>query len=179
MGFFSPDTGSDKCSPMTRGPYVETEVSFELGCSCGEAFALMSDMKRFPSFFTGYGPIPPVVHCELLTAAPVQVGSKRLITNGDGSALEELVQVYSVDHEQLYRIEKGFVAPFSWMVCAAEGHWQFKPSEEGTLVTWSYRFELTTLLVMPIVGFIVHGFFRRAMMRCLKNMGNAAEASRP
>ena len=117
---------------MTRGPYVETEVSFELGCSCAEAFALMSDMKRFPSFFTGYGPIPPVVRCELLTSAPVQVGSKRLITNGDGSVLEELVQVYKVDHEQLYRIEKGFVAPFSWMVCAAEGHWQFKPSEEGT-----------------------------------------------
>jgi hypothetical protein len=160
---------------MTQASFVETHASVQVASSDRDAFTLMSDMEKFPSFFTGYGPIPHVVGCELVTPSPVGVGSKRLITNGDGSVLEEVVQVHVPGKEQKYRIEKGFVPPFSWMIAAAEGHWIFEPDGEQTRITWRYRFELRTMLVKPIAGFIVHGLFKRAMTRCLANMKAALE----
>lgn len=158
---------------MTQVPFVETSASVRVSASAPDAFSLMSDMEKFPSFFTGYGPIPQVVSCELITPSPVNVGSKRLITNGDGSVLEEVVQVHNPGKEQRYRIENGFVPPFSWMIAAAEGHWMFEPDGNQARITWRYRFELKTILAKPVAGFIVHVLFRRAMSRCLLNMQRA------
>ena len=154
---------------------METSVSVDVACDPGTAFALMSDMERFPSFFTGFGPIPRVLRCELATPPPVDIGSKRLISNADGSVLEEIVKIHKVGEEQMYRIEKGFIPPFSWMVAAAQGHWFFKSEQKGTSMTWRYRFELTSGLLKPIAGLIVHVFFKRAMKRCLDNMRAASE----
>ena len=159
---------------MISTPFVDTSASIQVDCDCSAAFALMSDMRRFPSFFTGYGPIPHVVRCELVTAAPVDVGSKRLITNGDGSVLEEIVQVHKPGKEQMYRIEKGFIAPFSLMIAAAQGHWFFEPAGNASQITWHYKFELKSVFFKPIAWVIVRVFFKRAMQRCLENMKKAS-----
>ena len=164
---------------MTQVPFVETHASVQVAGSDQDAFTLMSDMEKFPSFFTGYGPIPHVVGCELVTPSPVGVGSKRLITNADGSVLEEVVQVHVPGKEQRYRIENGFVPPFSWMISAAEGHWTFESGGEQTRITWAYRFELRSIMVKPIAGFIVHVLFKRAMARCLDNMKAAFDLENP
>ena len=167
---FNHPLSSVKFGSMTHTPFVDTYARVQVDCDCSAAFALMSDMERFPSFFTGFGPIPHVVRCELLTAMPVGVGTRRLITNGDGSALEEIVQVHETGKEQMYRIEKGFVPPFSLMIAAAEGHWRFEPKGERAQITWHYKFELKSVLFKPIAWFIVHVLFKRAMQRCLENM---------
>ena len=155
---------------MTDMPYVETSTSILVPGGAPAAFALMSDMERFPSFFTGYGPIPHVVRCELATDLPVGVGTKRLITSADGSVLEEVILVHEFGKEQVYRIEKGFIPPFSWMVAAAQGHWFFEVKGDETEIRWRYRFELTSQFFVPLAGFIVHLFFKGAMRRCLRNM---------
>ena len=160
---------------MTEVPFVETHASVQVAGNNLDAFALMSDMEKFPAFFTGYGPIPHVVGCELATPSPLGVGSKRLITSADGSVLEEVVQIHEPGREQRYRIEKGFVPPFSWMIHAAEGHWSFASMGNHTRIVWRYRFELKTMLVKPLAGFIVHVLFKRAMARCLANMKTAFE----
>ncbi|MBT6179770.1 MAG: SRPBCC family protein [Deltaproteobacteria bacterium] len=158
---------------MRKIPFVETHVDILIPSDRDAAFALMSDLDQFPTFFTGFGPIPKVVRCELVSPLPVAVGSKRLISNGDGSVLEEIVEIHEDGKEQRYRIEKGFVPPFSFLIAAAVGHWTFESEAQGTRVGWTYRFELTSSLARPIAGFIVHVFFKRAMMRCLGNMRQA------
>ena len=158
---------------MQKIPFVETHVDVLIPCSRGDAFALMSNLEQFPKFFTGFGPIPKVVSCELVTPLPVRVGSKRLISNGDGSVLEEIVEIHEEDKEQRYRIEKGFVPPFSILISAAVGHWTFVSEGEHTRVGWTYRFELSSVLAIPIAGVIVHFLFKRAMARCLSNMQKA------
>jgi hypothetical protein len=155
---------------MQKIPFVETRVDILISCAREEAFALMSDLDQFPQLFTGFGPIPKVVRCELVTPLPVAAGSKRLISNSDGSVLEEIVELHEEGKEQRYRIEKGFVPPFSFLIAAAVGHWTFVSEGENTRVGWTYRFELTSSLALPIASFIVHVLFKRAMMRCLRNM---------
>jgi hypothetical protein len=155
---------------MKELPYVETIAELMLPCDSESAFRIAGDLERFPEFFTGFGPIPKVVRCELITPLPVQVGSQRLISNGDGSVLEESVEIYEPGAEHRYRIEKGFVPPFGWLIRAAIGHWTFVGVGAETRVTWRYRFELRSVVAIPIAGLIVHVFFKRAMLRCLRNI---------
>ena len=155
---------------MSRHPYVETVVELVLPCSKELAFALTTNLERFPDFFSGFGPIPRVVKCELITPLPVRVGSKRHITNDDGSVLEEDVEIFDPGEEHRYRIEKGFVPPFSKLIHAAVGHWTFEDVDGGARVRWRYRFELQAQWAPVLAGFIVHVFFKQAMIRCLRNI---------
>lgn len=150
--------------------YVQTVVEQSFACSKEVAFAQATNLEEFPEFFKGYGPIPKVVKCELLSPLPVRVGSERLITNADGSKLLEKVEVFEPGLEHRYRIETGFVPPFSWLVKAAVGHWSYEDDGRGSKVRWRYRFELKSHWMIPLVGIVVHVFFKRAMSHCLKEM---------
>lgn len=141
-----------------------------LPCPPTVAFALATDPERFPGFFTGFGPIPALRRITL--HGPLGVGSSRQVDSSDGSALTERVVAHAPPQHHAY-VLSGFRPPLGLLVREGLAEWHFVPQAEGTLVTWTYRFELTSFLVWPLAAPALHVFMRGAMQRCLDAMAEA------
>jgi hypothetical protein len=136
-------------------------------CGPHAVFDLMVDPARFPSMFTGYGPIPAIRFVTL--DAPLAVGAIRRIHNTDRSTLTERVTALDVPKHHAYTLS-GFSAPFSWLVTQGESDWSLNATNSGTHVRWSYAFTLTSAVVYPLAAVVLNFFMGRAMQRCLDNM---------
>lgn len=130
-------------------------------------FALCTDPQRFPQTFTGYGPVPAIR--EIVLQAPLAVGSTREIRNSDGSVLQERIRALRKPFHHAYTLE-GFRAPFAWLVSHGEADWLLQELEQGTLVTWTYRFEPASATVRPLAAMLLRSCMQPAMRRCLQRM---------
>ena len=138
-----------------------------LAHAAGPIFDLCTDAQRFPQVFRGYGPIPAVREVVLL--APLAVGSEREIRNSDGSVLRERVTALRPPLHHAYTLS-GFRAPFAWLVRSGAADWQLQPLQQGTLLTWTYRFETTSAITHPLAAVLLRRCMQPAMQRCLHNM---------
>ena len=136
-------------------------------------WSVVSDLKRFPSFFDGFFLIPGVNQVDVLYDEPIP-GGKRKIHNSDGSILEEELIVLTPYREHRYRLCSGFTVPFSWMIHGAEATWLCVPHEgKGIDVSWNYRFHVRSVILAPLTYIVITLLFSRAMQRCLDAMSVA------
>lgn len=135
--------------------------------SADDVFALSVDPERFPPTFAGYGPIPALR--RIVLDGTLAVGSEREVHSSDGSVLRERVTALQPPLHHAYTLS-GFRAPLGWLVRAGHADWQLQPLQNGTLVTWSYRFEPTAALARPIASLLLRRCMQPAMQRCLRRM---------
>ena len=88
----------------------------------------------------------------------LSTGARRRIHMTDGTVLEEVILAYDPPNRHRYGWAGGAKFPFSVLVRAGTGNWEFTEVEGGTQIVWSYTFELTSLLAYPFVLPIVRPF---------------------
>lgn len=130
-------------------------------------FALSVDAERFPQTFVGYGPIPALR--RIVLDGPLGIGSTRAVHSSDGSVLSERITALRPPLHHAYTLT-GFRAPLGWLVRAGHADWQLQPLQNGTLVTWSYRFEPTAAIAVPLAALLLRRCMQPAMQRCLQHM---------
>jgi hypothetical protein len=136
-------------------------------------FALSVDPARFPSMFTGMGPIPALV--SITPDSPSAVGSTRQLVSADRSRLTERIVAWEPPRLHRY-VLGGFAAPLAWLVRAGTAEWRLAERDGGTSVQWTYDFELGTPLAWPLAAPLLKIFMQGAMQRCLRNFAQALEA---
>ncbi len=156
--------------------FISCHAERSLPCHPEVAFAMAVDPDRFPSFFTGFGPIPAVRGVRL--HAPVAVGSTRDVHNADGSVLLETITAHDPPVQHAYRLT-GFRAPFAWLVTEGAANWTIAGHEDGSRVCWDYEFTLTRRWLWPLAAPLIKIFMARAMHRCLKKMARASASFTP
>lgn len=130
-------------------------------------YALSLDAERFPALFRGFGPIPSLR--RITPHAPSAVGSTREVESSDGSRLTERITALDPDTRHAYTLT-GLRPPLAWLARAGHADWRFAPVGGGSMVSWTYRFELTSPLAWPLAWPVLNGAMRVAMQRCLDAM---------
>ena len=143
-------------------------------CSAAAAFALLTDHQRFPTVFTGYGPIAAIRSVSL--AAPLAIGAIRRVHSADGSTLSETITALDPPQHHAY-VLSGFRPPFSWLVRRGEANWLVSAGTATTFVRWDYVFTLTSAAIYPLAAPLLRLFMTGAMGRCLDNMAQLLEAA--
>jgi hypothetical protein len=144
-----------------------------LPCPPEAAFALAVDAERFPSFFSGFGPIPGLRAIRL--DAPLAPGSTRRVESSDGSVLTERIVAHDPPRRHGY-VLGGLRPPLGLLAREGCAEWRFAPEDGGTRVRWTYAFTLTTPLAWPLAAPLMKVFMRGAMQRCLDAMARACAA---
>jgi hypothetical protein len=153
--------------------HLTVSAERSLPCTPEVAFALATSPDRFPTFFTGFGPIPGIIGIRL--HSPLAVGSQRRVHSADGVVLTERVTEYDPPVRHGYTLT-GFRPPMAWLVSKGESMWTFTGHEFGCRVQWDYEFALNKRWLAPVASVVVHVLMRRAMHRCLKNMARSLDA---
>lgn len=135
-------------------------------------FALSVDPARFPTLFSGYGPIPALR--EIVPDAPSAVGATRRLLSADGSRLTERIAAWEPPLGHRY-VLSGFAPPMALLVRSGSAEWRLEARDGGTFVRWTYDFELTAPLAWPLAAPLLAIFMRGAMRRCLANLARALE----
>jgi len=135
-------------------------------------YALSLDAQRFPTVFTGFGPIPGLRKITL--HAPPAVGSTRELEDNDGLVLNERITALDPGRRHAYTLS-GLHPPLAWLARTGNADWTFAPVADGTQIVWTYDFELTSPLAWPIAWPLLQGFMRGAMQRCLDAMARELE----
>jgi uncharacterized protein YndB with AHSA1/START domain len=146
---------------------IDLRAEWRFSAAPEAVFDLCVDPARFPQTFTGYGPIPAIRQISL--DGPLRTGAQRRIHNSDGSVLDERVTLLERPHRHGYELS-GFRAPFAWLVTLGRADWQIEAADDGTRVTWLYRFTPRSAVVRPFSWLLLRGFLQPAMRRCLRNM---------
>lgn len=136
------------------------------------AYALSLDAQRFPSLFTGFGPIPGLRRVTL--NAPLAVGSTRELEDTAGLVLNERITALEPGRRHAYTLS-GLHPPLAWLVREGRANWTFTPMAAGTQVVWTYDFELTSPLAWPLAWPLLQICMRGAMRRCLDAMAGTLE----
>ena len=125
------------------------------------------DMTKWPDFH-GYGPIPGIKVAEFDVQTPGIVGSRIRVTNRDGSShIEEIVE-WQPDHRLRLHM-KEFSPPLSRFATGFEETWEFKPADNRTHVTRSFRLHAKSVLRRLFLRVIAF-FLKRAIVRHMREM---------
>ncbi|MGH8123588.1 MAG: SRPBCC family protein [Rudaea sp.] len=136
-------------------------------------FALSLDPQRFPQVFTGFGPIPGLRRITLLDS-PAAVGGTRELEDNGGLLLSERITALDPPRLHAYTL-CGLHPPLAWLARAGHAQWTFAPVAAGTHVEWTYDFELTSPMALPLAWPLLQVFMRGAMRRCLDAMARVLE----
>lgn len=124
--------------------------------------------------FTGYAFIPAITGYQTVSGDGIGAGSTRLVRTSDGREIEETIVVTDRPHRFVYETA-GFGRPFSLLVKAGRGEFQYADKDQRTQIDWTYRYTLTSALAWPVAVVVLRFFFRRAMRICLANTREAFE----
>ena len=134
-------------------------------CSLDHAFRVTSSPETMVKAFRGYGPIPGITSIHQAEKGD-QAGAIRVVHNSDGSRIEEEITDWREPELFAYRMVRGIRYPFRLLVNGGEGEWRFEPQESGALVSWTFAWNLTSLIAWPLTR-LVAIFFCKAMDDCL------------
>jgi hypothetical protein len=153
---------------------IETRAQIEIAAAPEAVFDVAADIRNFPRAMRPLGIIPGVASVEMAAGATPSAGAHRFVKLTDGSVVEEEILAFDRPSQHRYRWVHPPAPPFSLVVRAGEGTWSFTPSEhgQGTVVVWTYRFELTSVFAYPVALFVVSRF-RRWMEQSLKHVREA------
>ncbi len=134
------------------------------------AFARSIDAASLPRFLLRYGPIPGAVRADELTGGPA-AGSRRRLEMTDGSIIEEEITALERPRRCAYHWLTRPRPPFGWLIRHAAAEWIFTDAGPArTRIHWSYTFELTSPVAVPLAAPILL-VFRRWMTRALEALG--------
>ena len=134
-----------------------------------QVFDFATACETFPKVLIPLGPVAGIAHADLLDGDRLRTGARRRIVLTDGSIIDEEVLTFERPSRHRYRWLNPPPAPFAWIVRGGEGDWTFTSFRDGTTITWTYRFELTSPVVYPLAALVI-GLFRRWMARGLANV---------
>lgn len=156
---------------------IQTSAQTTINAEIEAVFDASIDCQNLPKFFTGYGAIPAIVSAKTVDGLPLHEGSIRVVDNGDGSSIEEVIVSLLRPHRQEYRLVRGFNPPFSWLVRSASGTWFYETLDVKTKVTWNFCFEISNILAYLVFRWGVQRQFQQAQAVCLENLKNYAETN--
>jgi len=131
-----------------------------------QVFDFAVSTESFPRMMQPLGPIPGIVSMEMQGGARPARGARRRVTMTDGSVINEELLAYERPTRHQYRWLDPPKFPFSLLVKRGEGDFRFAPAEGGTRIEWTYRFQLTTPLVVGMTLPVLF-LFRRWMKQGL------------
>lgn len=155
---------------------IQTNAQTMIHADIEDVFDASIDCQNLPKFFSGYRDIPAIKSAKTLDGLPLHQGSHRIITNSDGSVIEEVIVMLERPHIQEYQLIKGFKPPFSWLVNGARGKWLYETLDNSTLITWQFEFEIPHILAHLIFHIAVKASFQKAQIICLENLKMHVEA---
>lgn len=127
-------------------------------------------------FFTGYGPIPPIVGIQDQTGDWDAAGQTRQINLKDGSHVMEKIDVYERPGYFGYT-----VGPFSgfnrFVMSHADGQFWFEPVDGGTEIRWSYTWHAKNALVLPIAWMLTRVWKRYSAKKVVEFAAAADRAT--
>lgn len=137
-----------------------------------KTFDVAADFLRLPEFFTGFGPIPPIVRVEVEGGGAPAPGKNVVAYQSDGVALGHRITALLRGQTVQYTLT-GLKPPFSLLVEHGLARWDFTPEGSGTRIDWTYTFPLTSPLAAPLAWPLLRLLMARAMGRCLDNAHRA------
>ena len=134
---------------------LSATASIEIMAPRLEVFAHLT--HNFPEYLDSWFIYPAVVSSDV-RADQLAPGVGRTIGLSDGGLLDEEVRLHDPPSVHSYRWRGGVTLPNSLIVAAGAGIWRFEESGDGTAVTWTYTFELTSGLWWPVAKLMMMGY---------------------
>jgi uncharacterized protein YndB with AHSA1/START domain len=156
---------------------LEARAQLEIAVSPEAVFDCATDYRNFARFIHAYGPIPGVRSAEMHGGTAPAAGVHRDVHMSDGTTVEEEILAFDRPSHHRYRWVRPPAPPFSLLVRAGEADWQFEPVQGGraTRLTFTYSFQLTSVLAYPL-GLVLVRVFERWMMKALDGLRAQVEA---
>lgn len=117
-----------------------------------EVFEVATDSTNATRTVRSRGPFAGITRVEMREGQTLCTGAKRRIHMTDGTVLDEVILDYDPPRRHRYGWRGGAKFPFSLVVRAGTGNWEFTDADGGTNIVWSYTFELTSPLVYPLAA---------------------------
>jgi SAM-dependent methyltransferase len=136
-----------------------------------EVWAAATDPARASRIFQPLLPLPGRAKVEPFAA---ESGTREVLWT-DGSKTREELITSEAPLQLAYRWTNTLQGPVSWLFRSARSEWLFTPTEQGTSVYWSYRFEPRHRRLAPLMN-IVQGAFERWMRASLQTLKKSLEA---
>lgn len=149
-----------------RARHVTARAALFVGRPPPAVFDFVVEPASIPASFRGHGPIPGAKHAELVGSGGMRVGARRRVENTDGTTVEEVIVALERPWHHAYELVAGLVPPFSLLVSGGRGDWRLEPEGDGTRITWTFRWHLTSGLLWPVAWLFARSF-ARAMQGCL------------
>jgi hypothetical protein len=146
---------------------ISTTRSVKIARPPEEVFRFITDLESPARTFHGYGPIPAVLRTEVARGDPRRPGASLRVHNADGSVVTREITVVEAPSRYGYRLASGFKPPFSRLVRAGDAEWTLRADGDHTRLSWTYGFELRSLLAYPLTALLVVFLFGGAMRACL------------
>lgn len=154
---------------------IELPLRSFVAASPERSFDFTNDAANLVSF-VGYGPIPGIREAVYETPGEPTLGSRRRVSNTDGTEHAEEIVAFERPSRHTTRIT-GIAPPFAWLVRYGEDEWRFTERDRGTEIDRTFTFELTTPLAAPVAWLILHTLMRAAVRRDLANVARALESA--
>jgi hypothetical protein len=118
--------------------------------------------------------IPGVDHTEVIRGTWGEAGARRRVILKDGNQTTE--EILEDKRPSLFRYEVwGFTNWARFLTDYAVGEFQFQEVPGGTEVHWTYSFHQKSILVSPLVAWVVQNDFAEFMRSTLQTMKQEAE----
>ncbi|AFZ27565.1 Polyketide cyclase / dehydrase and lipid transport [Cylindrospermum stagnale PCC 7417] len=155
---------------------ITTIAEIMIKADIEDVFDSSTDDQNLPRYFTGYKLIPAIVSARTTDSLPLHQGSKRIITNRDGSEIVELITALKRPAIQEYKLIQGFKPPFSLLVDSAAGRWLYTSGDSGTRIVWNFEFKMKNYLAYLFFLVAVKMAFQKAQVICLENLKSFLES---
>jgi hypothetical protein len=108
--------------------------------------------------------LPPIKEVRGQAGVWGQVGQSRTIVTTDGGTMREVLTDVEPPHSFGYRLSE-ITGPLRPLVDSVDGQWSFVPHGTGTLVTWRWVLQPTSVgaYVMPPITSMWRGYARQAL----------------
>ena len=151
---------------------LSTRASIEIPRPPEAVFDAATDHTRLHTVMKKMGPIPGVLSVEMENGAKPAAGATRAVKMSDGSTMREEITVQDRPRAHRYRWLNPPAAPFSLLVRGADSDWVFRPAGGGTVIDWTYSFDLTSPLAYPLAAPVIW-LFNRWMRAALEELRKA------
>lgn len=125
-------------------------------------FAAITDTSCWP-LFTGYGPMPGIVHAATADGGPIRLGSVVEVTNTDGSRHQEVVT--ALEAPRLYSIEMRLPVAARRVLSTVRERVDVEPFAGGSRITRRFEVEPRSWLTWPVALLITYLLLRPAVAR--------------
>jgi uncharacterized protein YndB with AHSA1/START domain len=140
-----------------------------------QVFQAATDPSQASRFFRQLLPVPGIAKAEPF-AADGGATKQRKCRWTDGSTTTDELIAHVAPLRHAYRWANTLQGPVSWLFRSAVSDWTFTPTEQGTSIYWTYRFEPRYGWLKPAMN-IAQNAFQRWMRANLQTLKQALESA--